>query len=283
MKPLYNQATEAIGKQYGRQHASQTTKAIMSAVRQFTGFLKSTYGLQRIENVKPHMVEKFLAMRSEVVGSAQLTRDATAVRLVADAVGKSNIVGTNKSYGIERTTADRMQPVQANHDKLEEVRSALAEKAERTGSAEDKALVASFDIRSTFGLRANEGLMSRVENGSEGLKLIVGGAKGGRPRELTAETPEQRQALERQVAVSKEIGNEHGRLIPPELTAKQMYDYQKNTMSALGATKANNAQMHAVRHSYVQKEVLNGTDKQELALKVGHFRESSIGHYDTAK
>lgn len=279
MKPLYTQAMTAIGKQYVRDHASQTVKATRSSVRTFTGFLKENYGLERIENIKPHMIEKYMSERSQVVGSAQLTRDATALRLIADSVGKSNIVPSNKELGIERTTSDRMKPVLANHEKLEEVRQALVERADKFQTPEDKALLASFDLRTSFGLRANEGLMSRAENTPEGLKLICEGTKGGRPRELSPKTEAQRVALEKQVAVASEIGNIHGRLIPPSMTARQMYDYQKNAMHNLGATKANNAHMHSVRHNHIQERYAAGDPPLKITVDSGHGDIRKLGHY----
>ena len=282
MKPLSMQAREAIGRQYARTHASQTVKATLGAVKGVCEFLRTTYGLQRIENIKPHMVEKFIAHRQAAgVSAVTLTRDATALRMIADGVGKADMIPkTNAALGINRDTAARYNPTTANTDKLAEIRSALVDRAERTGLAADKALVAAYDVRAEFGLRANESFMSRVREDEYGnLKLEVLGAKGGRPRELDARSESQIRALEQYRATSKEIGNHFGKLIPPHMSARQMYDHQRNTIANAGGTRTNGANMHSQRHKYAQERTAVGTAAAEVSQELGHNREEVVNHY----
>ncbi|MEI8356135.1 MAG: integrase domain-containing protein [Deltaproteobacteria bacterium] len=280
-KPLSMQAREAIGKQYGRQHASQTTQAVMSAVKTFTEFVENRYGLEKIENMKTHMVESYVAARMEDgIGTAQLTRDATAMRLLAEAIDKANIVPrTNAELGINRDMSERYSPQLANGDKLSEIRQALAERAERTGENADKALVAAYDLRTEFGVRANESLMSRVIENDGRLALDVLGAKGGRERVLEPQTEAQIRALEQYRDTSREIGNMNGKCIPPDMSSRQMYDYQRNQIRELGGTKSNGANMHAMRHEYAQGRISSGADRLAVAEELGHGREEVVHHY----
>ena len=281
-KSLNMQAREAIGKQYSRDHSSQTTKAIQSSVRTFTSFVESQYGLERIENLKTHMVESYIAQRLEDgISTSQLTRDATSMRLIAEAIDKPNIVcRTNAELGINRDMSERYNPLEANEIKISEIREALIERAERTGEGTDKALVAAHDVRAEFGVRANESFMSKVHESPEGkLSLQVLGAKGGKPRELEAKTPTQEKALEQYRNTSSEIGNANGKLIPPDMSAKQMYDYQRNTARSLGATKNNMSHMHVQRHAYTQERDRNGDNPKEMTQDLGHEREGVLNHY----
>ncbi len=280
-KPLSMQAREAIGKQYGRQHSAQTTQAVMSAVKTFTDFVETQYGLEKIENLKSHMVESYVAARQEDgIGTAQLTRDATAMRIVADAIDKANIVPrTNSELGIHRDMSERYAPQSVNDDKLAEIRSALLERAERTDEGADKAMVAAFDLRAEFGLRANESLMSRVAEAEGKLSLEVLGAKGGRERTLEPQNETQIKALEQYRDTSREIGNVNGKCIPPDMSARQMYDYQRNQIRELGGTKSNAAHMHSQRHEYAQGRISSGANRLEVAEELGHGREEVVHHY----
>lgn len=273
---LIHQARQAIGKLYGRTHSEKSTKALMSSLRTITNYLKSTYGLQRIDNIKPHMVQSFFQTRQLAgISLSQLGKDATAFRLLAERTGKQNIIPrSNKDLGFSRSTADRMQPKTLNLAAVERIRLCLVERHEKTGLAEDRALIAAFDLRSAFGLRAGESI-SAWSNGNN-LEVV---GKGGKFRSLQAVSQEQKQALTQLRSVSKEIGNVHGKLIPPYLSQQQMYDHQRNTIRAYEGTKATSSNMHVVRHGYAQHEKAAGVSDEQLSDQLGHGRDYVIGHY----
>ena len=273
---LIHQARQAIGKLYGRTHGEKSTKALQSSLRTITGYLKSEYGLQRIENLKPQMVQSFFKTRLTAgISSSQLGKDATAFRLLAEKIGKQNIVPrSNPELGFSRTKSDRMQPKTLDRVAADGIRAKLVEHHEKTGQAEDKALIAAFDLRSAFGLRAGESISAQAN----GNNVDVTG-KGGRFRTLPAVSKEQKQALADLKSVSKEVGNLQGKLIPPHLSQQQMYDYQRNTIRSCNGTKAANTNMHASRHEYAQREKAAGVSDKQLSKQLGHGREDVIGHY----
>lgn len=278
--PLYQQSMEAIGKQYQRNHAEGTNKAVKGTVRGFCNYLKATFGLQKIETLKQFMVLAYVEHRKGEVQESALERDATAIRLIASAIAKENIVPrTNKEMGIVRGKAERCKPVQQDTAKASLIREKLSTRAEESGLAKDKALVAASGLQEAYGLRAKESLMSSAVYRNCKLELQVAGAKGGRPRTLQAETPAQKVVLQNLQAVSREIGNVNGKLIPAGMSLKQMYDYQRNTIRSLGAVKAEKTNMHSSRHQFAQDCKKNGDSNQGIALKLGHGREEVIDHY----
>jgi site-specific recombinase XerC len=273
---LLHQARQAIGKLYGRSHSDKSVKALQSSLRTITEHLKTTYGLQQIENIKPAMVQSFFQARLAAgISPSQLGKDATVYRLLAEKIGKQNIVPrSNAELGFSRGKVDRMQPKTLDKDAADGIRAKLVERSERSGLPEDKALVAAFDLRSAFGLRAGESLFAQVKGNNV---EVVG--KGGRFRSLPAATPEQKAALTQLRSVSKEIGNVNGKLIPPNHSLKQMYDYQRNTIRSCNGTKSANANMHVMRHDYAQREKAAGTTDKQLSEQLGHGREDVVGHY----
>jgi len=273
---LIHQARQAIGKLYGRTHGEKSTKALQSSMKKITNYLKATHGLERIENIKPHMVTGFFQSRiAEGKSSSQLGKDATAFRLLAERIGKANIVQkSNAALGFSRSKADRMQPKTLDHKAADTMRINLVERFERTGLPEDRALVAAYDLRSSFGLRVGESIVAHAN----GKSLDVVG-KGGKFRTLPVVTADQKTALAQLKSVSKEIGNVEGKLIPPHLSEKQMYDHQRNTIRSYGGTKANDNNMHLSRHDFAQREKAVGATDKEISEELGHGREEVVGHY----
>ncbi len=273
---LLHQARQAVGKLFGRTHSEKSTKALQSSLRTITNYLKSTYGLQRIENIKPHMVTGFFQTRQAAgILSSQLSKDASAFRLLAERIGKQNIVPrSNAALGFTRSKTDRMQPKTLDRAAATEIRAMLVERFERTGLPEDKVLVVAYDLRLAFGLRAGESLSAQAN----GDKLEVVG-KGGKFRTLPALTPEQKATLSQLRSISKEIGNVNGKLIPPQFSQQQIYDHQRNTIRACNGTKATHTNMHATRHDYAQREKSAGMSDKQLSEQLGHGREEVIGHY----
>ena len=281
-KSLCMQAWQAIGKSYEREHSTQTVQAMSSSINTFTEHITDKYGLEKIDNLKPQMIQSYFLERIENgISISTLTKDATAIRMICEAIDKQNICPrTNDDLGFTREADDRYNPQNVNTEKIEQIREALAERADKTGLPENKALLAAHDLRSEFGVRANESFMSKVVGTADGkLSLEVLGAKGGLRRTLEPQTTGQQKALEQYRDTSREIGNAHGKLIPPDMSARQFYDYQRNTNRSLGATKENHAHMHCQRHAYAQERVERGDDRLDVSHDLGHGREEVIYHY----
>ena len=277
-KSLNQQTRELVGKNYGK--SSLTTEKLLSNIRTISNYLEEKYGLEKINNVKTHMVDSYFADKlEEGLSPATLTSHATAWREIADAVDKQNIVArTNLELGVDRTGAARFQPKDADAEKISEIRDQLVERSET--SLKDLALLAAHDLREEFGLRAKESLMSSKVAEHDGKQYLqIEGTKGGRERELEIRTEAQMQAVEQAINVAQELGNANGRIIPPEMSLAQMYNYQRNTLASLGACKANGNNMHVMRHGYAQERLSESGDKKLVAEELGHGRESVVAHY----
>jgi site-specific recombinase XerD len=267
-RDLEYQARQLIGKNYGV--AKATTEKLLSNVKSITNFLVNQYGLQKIGDVKTKMVNAYFEnMKSAGYAASTMQSHAAAWRTIAEAVGKRNIVPrTNAQLGVER--ADRYAPKFANAERIENIRSALYTKSENLGVA--------HDLREAFGLRAMESIRScKVELVDGKEFLCVEGAKGGRPRSIQIETEQQRIAIARVQAIAERQGTPG--LIPADKTLKEFYNLQKNTLHNLGATKAQNANMHALRHDYAQRLAKSGINDKVIAERLGHNREEVVKHY----
>lgn len=275
-KSLDRQALERLGKNWSK--ASLTREKLLGNTREFAQFVAGRYGLEKIENLKPKMVEAYVKdLHERGLAASTMAGKMTAVRELAEAIGKRNIVERhNKDYGIERT---RINPQAVNQDRLSEVRQAISARADQ-GDKIAQMVRAADSLREEFGLRAKESLMSsKVEVKAGKLHLTVEGAKGGRPRELEARTEAQVRAIQLVDVTSKGLGSGTGRIIPPDMSLKQAYDAQRNLWRECGGTRDVGANMHGERHSYARDMSTEGATKEEIMADLGHGEDRSPAAY----
>ena len=186
----------------------------------------------------------------------------TAVREIVASIGKKNIVAReNVAYGIERV---RINPQSVDQAKLEEIRAVLQSRADR-GELAAKMMIAADSLRTNFGLRAKESLMSKDIIEKNGIMyLVVEGSKGGRPRELAVNNEAKLKAVQLVRETSKSHGSGTGRIIPPNMTLKQAYNKQRNEWRALGGTRKNRGNMHGERHVHAREMRIRGASKAEI-------------------
>jgi len=273
---LVRQALDRVGKRWDK--SALTREKLLSNVKEITGFCASRFGLEKIENLKPKMIDAYVQdMHRRGLQASTMADKLTAARVLAASIGKANIVAReNKAYGIERI---RVNPQIINHDKLAEIRTAIEQRA-ASGDRIAMMVKAADGLREAFGLRAKESLMSREVIERDGkMFLVVEGSKGGRPRELKVTTEAQRQAVELVKETSRALGSGTGRIIPPELNLKQAYDAQRNLWLSLGGTRANGANMHSERHAYARQLDSDGVPREEIMEQLGHGQDRSPAAY----
>lgn len=275
-KSLVRQAVEKLGKDWSK--GKLTRQKLLQNTKEFARFVSNRYGLERIENLKPAMVQAYIRERQECgLGSSTLAGKLTAVRVLASAIGKKNIVPkTNQEFGIARI---RINPQDVDGTKLGEIRGALIERA-AAGDSVAQMVVAADALRVAFGLRAKESLMTSVvvvRDGRECLK--VEGAKGGRERFLPIDTESKAEAVRLAHETSKKFGSATGRIIPPQLTLKQAYDAQRNLWASLGGIRANACNMHGQRHMHAREMEAGGATRAEIMVDLGHGEERSPSAY----
>jgi len=273
---LASQALAKIGKNWSK--SSLTREKLLSNTREFAQHIAKNFGLERIDNLKPGHIQSYVnSLHYRDLASSTMADKMTAVREIATAIGKQNIVQkTNAAYGIERI---RVNPQPVNHDRLVEVRQAIADRADQ-GDKVAQMVRGADALRVAFGLRAKESLMSskvEVKNGK--LFLTVDGAKGGRPRELEARTEGQIRAIQLIAETAKALGSTTGRIIPPHMSLKQAYDAQRNLWRECGGTRAAGANMHGERHSYARERDAEGAAKSAIMSELGHGEDRSPSAY----
>ncbi|WP_168206022.1 phage integrase N-terminal domain-containing protein [Geobacter sp. FeAm09] len=275
-KSLVSQVLGLIGKNWSK--ASLTREALLQHAKQFSKFMESKFGMNDIQNLKTKHIEAYVRdMQARNLSAGTIANRLTALRTIAKAIGKVNIVErTNAAYSIKRT---RMNPIQANTELIGKIRSELAEKAV-AGDRIAKMCHAAAELRDAFGLRAKESLKTFKVVEREGkLYLQVEGAKCGRPRDLEVRTEAQLRAVQLAAEVSSALGSGTGRIMPPEMSLKGAVDAQRTLWRKLGGTKENNANMHAQRHERFQTMKSEGVSNADIMKEAGHGEARSPGHY----
>jgi site-specific recombinase XerC len=276
MKSLSSQAVEAVGK--NNRAAKLTREAKLQHVKHFARFVQDHFALEMIRNLKPGHVQAYVAdMKAKGLNAGTMANRMSAVRILCKVIGKANIVErTNAAYGIER---NRMNPILANNDRIDQIRSELARLAAQ-GDRVAMMAHAAAELRYAFGLRAKESLLSsKLVITASGTVLQIEGAKGGRPRELEVRTDAQIRAVQLVSEVSKALGSGTGRIIPPELSLKQAYDKQRYLWNKLGGARKDSSHMHGQRHDRFQEMKREGASNKEIMREAGHGENRSPGHY----
>lgn len=292
MKPISHQATALIGKERGL--SASTHKAHMDCIRKIGEYLSDKFGLQNINSVGGKHVTEFFKDKANLSNS-RLEAYATSWRMIAEAVGKNNMVPReNEELGFSRNADERYAPKFADQDRINELRESLVERAGKTEELKDTMLVLAHDMRQEFGLRAKESLMSKEVVRIDGKEFLkVEGAKGDRPRNIEIKTHSQREAIAKVQAHMSATGQKS--IIPADMKLVQAISYQTDRIHELGGTKESRANMHCQRHAFLQKtyneqkteykaqgmsdEMSKAMALKDVAEVAGHSRPEAALHY----
>ncbi len=233
--------------------------------------IEELYGLERLNTLsQKHILGAFEILKAKGLSKSTLASYATTARYIADYIGKPEIVPSNRELGIVRRIEERYKPIDPDQEKLQTIRELLYKRAEWLGLA--------HDMREAFGLRCKESLLSVNSISLNNIELlVVRGTKGGRPRTIPIVTQRQRIAYN---AVQRFLDRNPGwtSLVPPDMNLKQALHFQKNALYAVGATKENRANAHALRHGFAQ-EMIEHLTPHELTEILGHGRMAVLKHY----
>ncbi len=273
-KPLRCQALEHIGKNWS--NGKGTREKNLGNINRFCDKIEAKYGLESIQNLSTKQISGVFAdLRAEGLSSTTIAGYATAARMVAEGIGKANIVPRdNAALGGSRA-GERLNPKDVNSEGLQATRDAVAKENLWLGLAADMAR--------DFGLRM-EGSISRYEvvqvDGKDFLRVVE---KGGLMRHVPFENNRQVETAKTVFAYIRENGLTS--LIPKDMTRLEGYNSLRTAWRDAGGTKANGSNFHAFRHEYVQERTGNNLagmtkdEKQALTVAVGHFDASKLRHY----
>jgi len=255
-----------------RSTSTLTNEKNLNNVSRLCDKIQEKFGLEKIENLKTnHLKTVFKDLQNQGLSNSTLAGYATAARMIAAQIHKDNIMPKmNKELGISRA-GERLQPLQNNTIKQQEITRSLYDRAQYLGLA--------AEMRQEFGLRAKESLLSNkiVLDAQGRTYLQIEGSKGGRPRTVEIKTQEQRAIISKVQAYIR--ANDQKSIIPRDQNLKQAITQQRNALSAAGATRADGSNAHALRHAYAQQRAAEGATRAQIADELGHGREEVVSHY----
>lgn len=238
------------------------------------------YGLQSIRHAKPRHIQRYFGeLRDAGLSPGRIANFASAIRIICRAMGKLDIVPTNRELGCARDVANRTKHAdeRINPVKATEVREQLSPNNQ-----------IAYDMARQFGLRQKETLLSHKAVSQNGVDyLVVEGAKGGRPRQVPINTDRQREVLTRNHAY-RAVHN--GSLIDEDKSLKQGIKQLQNELAAADATRTSGANMHSLRREWVIEqcrliilapEASRETMVSELVEAIGHGRLEVLRAYTT--
>lgn len=188
--------------------------------------------LRHVQGLKTkHIANIIQTWQKSGLASGTMKNRLSALRFLAEKIGKPNIVPSNDQLQIPmRTSAPRYNRAITNPD---------------LSAVSNNNILISLQLQRVFGLRREESLKIRPHQADQGSQLVLqpSWCKGGRGRNVPIRTEEQRHWLE-QAKTLVEKGNS---LIPPDKSyIKQRYIYDKQTANA-GIRNP-----HGLRHAYAQ-------------------------------
>ncbi|KIH77489.1 hypothetical protein SAMN05660860_01848 [Geoalkalibacter ferrihydriticus] len=271
-KSLAHQAKARIGKTHDLSHL--TIEKNQGNLERLMGWIQEEYGLESIHNLKTKHMDGFFAEMRQVFSPTTLAGYAVVARDIAEAIGKENIVRSNKDLGASRE-GSRLCPKTADLEKMAEIQEILNEKAAWLGAA--------WQLQQAFGLRLSEAIkpLKIIEHKGQSCMEVHG--KNGNIYFPPIDTPEREAALQRALEIKETQGGRG--LIPADKSLKQGYDAYRNAIRVAGGTKENKANSHLGRHVVVQ-ERLNGSvgsadeeTRNQVVQEVGHYDQSKLRHY----
>lgn len=280
--------------------AFRTTKAYRDRLATFLNTAKElNLTFRNLDEISPKIVRHvFLKLEKDGGSASWLANVNTTIRRFGIWIGKPDLCPEIAKLVSCGGSAERQYSVSVAKD-WEYLDIDVDQIIARVGvSCEVTSL--QLTLARHFGLRVQEVLMlkpNRCES-PPGYILLTDGTKGGRPRIIPIETPEQRQALEDAKAIA--IKHPRGLLMAkPGQTLHQAIRYFYRQMEKAGVTKEDKGiSAHGLRHGYACRSyqkltgelppVMGGKvvdphlDKKarmEISQRLGHGRTDVVSAY----
>jgi integrase len=215
------------------------------------------------------------------------------LRVFADWIGKDGMVEATHNY-VDLALIQRSSICTYDHSWTAQGVNVAAKLDEV--SQKDARVGLQLRLELAFGLRGKEAMMLRPYLADKGVYLDVSvGTKGGRPRAVSINTPEQRALLDEAkiFAATKDSSTSD-----PNKSLVQWKNHYYHVLRSCGITRKNGLTGHGLRHAYSHDRYkeLSGQDSPvrggklvnreddraariQLAEELGHSRESITTHY----
>jgi len=198
---------------------------------------------------------------SKELSPATIQKRASVLRVFCSWIGRPNLIKSLESYVDDESKVKRTQVAQV--DKSWSTNGVSYEEKLKEIEAYDIMAGAQLRMIKAFGLRRREAFCFRpivaMRLGEESQSITVEfGTKGGRPRSISIDNDEKREALAFACKVSK---TSNGHIGWENLTLQQAVKRIANIMQKFGITKKDGGvTAHGLRHEYIndQYEVITG-------------------------
>lgn len=215
------------------------------------------------------------------------------LRVFARWIGKDGMVEATHQY-VDLALIQRSSICTHDHSWTAQGVDVAAKLAEVSQKDERVGLQLRLELES--GLRGKEAMMLRPYLADKGTYLDVSvGTKGGRPRAVPINTPEQRALL---VEAKAFAATKNSSTSDPSRSLAQWKNHYYYVLRSCGIARKNGLTAHGLRHAYAHKRYKEVSDQDspvrggklvnreddraarlQLAEELGHSRESITTHY----
>jgi integrase len=164
-------------------------------------------------------------------------------------IGKPGMLGDPRMLLRDPTRYDRTY--QARWDKSWEGQGFDVAEVLAKVQAKDPVVALQLQLEAAFGLRTQEAMLLRPHLADQGEWLAVNwGTKGGRPRRVPIETPQQRQVLD---AGKRQAPHKESSTIPARYPLKAWKHHYYYVLRCCGITREQGLVAHGLRHGYAHR------------------------------
>jgi len=272
---------EHVSTERGNGTASENK--IVSALKDFAGFLRSEYQIRDLEKVtQEHYAAYADNLRMELENgekeSSTTSSYISAINSVFEVYNSGNHISA-KEYGIARGHHYDNVDKSASEEVYQAVLIELRERFSETGDIRYQALAHSITLQREGGLRFRESTQIKIHDkdfSDNTVSLQRGdGVKNGQPRTFTVQNISAFQHA-REFVQNNADTFARGSLIPSDMNYSQFRDFAYNILRSINDSIGSSQGFHAFRHSfahdsYTQKWLERTGHEINCPVEVGKF------------
>jgi site-specific recombinase XerD len=249
---------EHVSTERGNGTASENK--IVSALQDFSGFMRSEYQIRDLEKVTQEQYAAYADnLRMELENgekeSSTTSSYISAINSVFEVYGSGNQISA-KEYGIARGHHYDNVDKSASNEVYQTILNELRERFVDTGDVRYQALAHSITLQRQGGLRFRESTQIKIHDkdfSDNTVSLQRGdGVKNGQPRTFTVQNISAFQHA-REFVQNNADTFARGSLIPSDMSYSQFRDFAYNILRSINEDIGFSQGFHAFRHSFAHE------------------------------
>lgn len=243
-----------------RGNGTASESKIFSALKNFSGYLRSEFGIRNLEQVTQEIYEKYAVHLRKELENGEKTNSTTAgyvsaLNSIFEIYNSSNNLSA-KEFSINRGHHYDNHDRSASNEVYETVLSQLNERFMQTGDIRYQALAHSVRLERAGGLRFRESCQIKIAHkdfSNNSVQLQRGdGVKNGQPRTFMVQDISA-------FLKAQEFVRAHahwfarGSLIPSNMNYSQYRDFAYNILRGINENIGSAQGFHAFRHAFVHE------------------------------